>query len=179
MARRSTSPRSIGHGTVLSKVKGAVAGDLSPATDAAAKQIVDKAMRDGAVGMSTGLIYRPGTYSKTEEIIELQKVAAAYGGIYATHMRNEGTDILNAIDEALRIGREAGCRVEISHFKLPSDVAAKIGGADATLGKVAAARPRDRRSGSISIRTPPRARASPRCCRIRSSTRAPITPRSC
>ena len=130
----------IGHNTILSAVKGDVAGELTGEQMAKAKQIVDQAMRDGAVGLSTGLIYKPGTYSKTEEIIELAKVSSSYGGIYATHMRDEGTKILDAIDEALRIGREAKCRVEISHFKLPSDVARKIGGADATIGKVMAAR---------------------------------------
>jgi N-acyl-D-amino-acid deacylase len=131
----------IGHNTVRSAAKGdSGAGDLTPEQMSKAKQIVDQAMRDGAVGLSTGLIYKPGTYSKTEEIIELAKVSSQYGGIYATHMRDEGTKILDAIDEALRIGREAKCRVEISHFKLPSDVAKRLGGADATLGKVMAAR---------------------------------------
>ena len=130
----------IGHNTILNATKGDAAGDLTPEQMDKARQMVDKAMRDGAVGLSTGLIYKPGTYSKTEEIIELAKVSSQYGGIYATHMRDEGTNILAAIDEALRIGREAKCRVEISHFKLPSDVAKKIGGADATLGKVMAAR---------------------------------------
>jgi N-acyl-D-amino-acid deacylase len=120
--------------------KGDGAGDLTPEQMTRAREMVAKAMHDGAVGLSTGLIYKPGTYSKTEEIIELAKVSSQYGGIYATHMRDEGTNILSAIDEALRIGREAKCRVEISHFKLPSDVATKIGGADATLGKVKAAR---------------------------------------
>ena len=93
-----------------------------------AKEIVDEAMHDGAVGMSTGLIYTPGTWSKTEEIVELQKVAAEYGGIYAIAHAREATEILDAIDEALRVGREADCRVQISHFKLPRDVAATIGG---------------------------------------------------
>ena len=130
----------IGHNTILGATKGDAAGDLTPEQMAKAKRIVAEAMRDGAVGLSTGLIYKPGTYSNTEEIIELAKVAGASGGIYATHMRDEGTGILAAIDEAVRIGREAKCRVEISHFKLPSDVAQKIGGADATLGKVMAAR---------------------------------------
>lgn len=95
-------------------------------------------MREGAVGMSTGLIYTPGTYSPTEEIVELQKVAAEDGGIYATHMRSESTQIIEAIDEALRIGREAGCRVQISHFKIAADNT--IGGSNATLKKVIDAR---------------------------------------
>jgi N-acyl-D-amino-acid deacylase len=105
-----------------------------------ATETVAQAMRDGAVGFSTGLIYTPGTYSNTEEIIELAKVAASFGGIYATHMRSESSAIMDAIDEALRIGREAGCRVEISHFKLPADSSRKLGGSDATLAKVMAAR---------------------------------------
>src|SRR4029078_9161124 len=99
-----------------------------------------QAMRDGAVGFSTGLIYTPGTYSSTEEIIELAKASSDFGGLYATHMRQEGTEILKAIDEALRVGREAHCRIEISHFKLPADVARNIGGTDATLAKVMKAR---------------------------------------
>jgi N-acyl-D-amino-acid deacylase len=130
----------IGHNTTLSKVKGDKAGELTPEQMTKAKEIVRKAMTDGAIGFSTGLIYIPGQWSSTEEIIELQKVAAGYGGIYASHMRNEGGEILKAIDEALRIGRETNSRVEISHFKLPSDIASRIGGADTTLGRVIAAR---------------------------------------
>ena len=82
------------------------------------KSIVDKGMRDGAVGFSTGLIYIPGTYTKTPEIAELAKVAAKYNGVYATHMRDEGDSVTYAIDEALTVGREAKIPVEISHFKL-------------------------------------------------------------
>ncbi|HEV8606439.1 MAG TPA: D-aminoacylase [Tepidisphaeraceae bacterium] len=130
----------IGHNTVLKVVKGDRAGELTAEQMARARELIAQAMRDGAVGMSTGLIYPPGQFSSTEEIIELQKVAASFGGIYASHMRSEGTNILPAIDEALRIGREAKCRVEISHFKLPADAARKLGGSDVTLGKVRAAR---------------------------------------
>jgi N-acyl-D-amino-acid deacylase len=75
-----------------------------------------------------------------EEIVELQKVAAGHGGIYATHMRSEGSSILPAIDEAVRVGREANCRVQISHFKLPADAARALGGANVTLGRVVEAR---------------------------------------
>ncbi len=100
----------IGHNEVLKAVKGGGAAALTPDQMAKAKSLIDQAMRDGAVGMSTGLIYRPGMFSPPEEIIELQKVAAGYGGIYASHMRSEGTEILAAIDEALRVGREAHCR---------------------------------------------------------------------
>jgi N-acyl-D-amino-acid deacylase len=62
-------------------------------------------MKDGAVGLSTGLIYIPGTYSKTEEIVRLAKVAAAYNGVYASHMRDEGDSVVQAIEEALYIGK--------------------------------------------------------------------------
>jgi N-acyl-D-amino-acid deacylase len=75
-------------------------------------------MKDGAVGFSTGLIYIPGTYSKTEEVVRLAKVASAWHGVYASHMRDEGDSVTQAIEEALHIGREAKMPVEISHFKL-------------------------------------------------------------
>ncbi len=82
------------------------------------KDLVSQAMRDGAVGVSTSLEYAPAPYAKTEELIALAAEASKFGGIYATHMRNEGTGILPAIDEALRIGREAHIPVEIWHFKV-------------------------------------------------------------
>src|SRR6266446_1367322 len=82
------------------------------------KELVRQAMRDGAVGVSTSLEYAPAPYAKTEELIALAAEASKFGGIYATHMRNEGTGILTAIDEALRIGREAHIPVEIWHFKV-------------------------------------------------------------
>jgi len=71
------------------------------------QEFVRQAMRDGGVGVSTSLEYAPAPYAKTEELIALAAEASKFGGIYATHMRNEGTGILPAIDEALRIGREA------------------------------------------------------------------------
>jgi N-acyl-D-aspartate/D-glutamate deacylase len=81
------------------------------------EELVDKAMTDGAWGLSTGLIYNPGTYAKTDELIALAKVAARHGGHYASHIRDEGTGVLAAINEALTIGREAGLPVHISHMK--------------------------------------------------------------
>ncbi len=81
------------------------------------EELVDKAMRDGAWGLATGLIYNPGTYSRTDEIVGLAKVAARHGGLYASHIRNEGGGLLTAIEEALTIGKESGCRVHISHIK--------------------------------------------------------------
>jgi N-acyl-D-amino-acid deacylase len=82
------------------------------------KQLVDQGMRDGAVGLSTGLIYLPGTFAKPEEIIELAKVASAYGGIYASHMRAENVKIFDALNEVFRVAREAKIRAEVSHLKL-------------------------------------------------------------
>lgn len=81
------------------------------------KALVDEAMRDGAVGLSTALQYTPAPYAKTEELIALASVASEYGGIYATHMRSEGDAVLESIDEATRIGREAHIPVEIWHLK--------------------------------------------------------------
>ena len=74
-------------------------------------------MQDGAVGVSTSLQYAPAPYAKTEELIALAAEAAKFGGIYATHMRNEGDAIIPALDEAIRIGREAHIPVEIWHLK--------------------------------------------------------------
>ncbi len=79
--------------------------------------LVRQAMQDGAVGLSTALQYAPAPYAKTDELIALAGVAAEYGGIYATHMRSEGDTVLDAIDEAVRIGREAHIPVEIWHLK--------------------------------------------------------------
>lgn len=82
------------------------------------KDIVETAMRDGAMGFSTGLIYLPGMYSKTDEVVALAKSAAKYHGIYTSHMRNESDKIFDAINEAIDVGRQAQMPVEISHFKV-------------------------------------------------------------
>jgi N-acyl-D-amino-acid deacylase len=82
------------------------------------KALVRDAMRDGAVGVSTSLMYAPSPYAKTEELIALAAEAAKFGGIYATHIRNESDSALEALDEAVRIGREAHIPVEIWHFKI-------------------------------------------------------------
>lgn len=79
--------------------------------------LVEAAMAAGTFGLSTGLIYNPGTYSETAEIIGLAKVAAKHGGLYASHIRHEDVKLLTAIEEALRIGTGSGCRVHISHIK--------------------------------------------------------------
>src|SRR5215510_9099682 len=101
------------------------------------KKLVAQAMEDGAVGISTSLVYAPAFYAKTEELIELAKVASRYGGVYASHMRNESNSIMPALDEAIRIGTEANIPVEIFHLKMAGkpnwgkmrDVIAKIEGA--------------------------------------------------
>jgi N-acyl-D-amino-acid deacylase len=108
----------IGHNDVRKTVMGRANRDATADEMQQMKNIVDKAMRDGAVGLSTGLIYIPGTYTKTPEIVELAKIAAKYNGVYASHMRDEGDSVTYAIDEALTVGREAKIPVEISHFKL-------------------------------------------------------------
>ena len=82
------------------------------------EELVDKGMRDGAWGLSTGLIYNPGTYSKTDELIALAAVAAKHGGFYASHIRDEGTGIFVALEEVLAIARKAGLRVHVSHIKV-------------------------------------------------------------
>jgi N-acyl-D-amino-acid deacylase len=81
------------------------------------EELVEKAMKDGTWGLATGLIYNPGTYAKTDEIIALAKVAGKHGGMYASHIRDESGGLLTAIEEAVTIGRESGCRVHISHIK--------------------------------------------------------------
>ncbi len=108
----------IGHNDVRKAVMGRANRDATAEEMKQMENIVDKAMKDGAVGLSTGLIYIPGTYTKTPEIVALAKVAAKYNGLYATHMRDEGDSVTYAIEEALTIGREAKIPVEISHFKL-------------------------------------------------------------
>jgi N-acyl-D-aspartate/D-glutamate deacylase len=82
------------------------------------RELVRQAMRDGAVGVSTSLQYPPAPYAKTEELIALAAEAARYGGVYATHMRSESDEIIPALDEAIRIGREARIPVEVWHLKV-------------------------------------------------------------
>ena len=110
----------IGHNTVRQAVMGSA--DRAPTIDEIArmKSLVFKAMADGAVGFSTGLQYIPGTYAKTNEITELARVAANEGGLYATHMRNEGTALEDAIRESIRVAELTNARLEISHLKVDS-----------------------------------------------------------
>ena len=108
----------IGHNAVRREVMGSANRLASPEEISRMQAIVDQAMRDGAVGFSTGLIYTPGTYSNTAEVVALAKAASKYGGVYASHMRDEGAKVLDAINEAVTVGKEAGVPVELSHFKI-------------------------------------------------------------
>jgi N-acyl-D-amino-acid deacylase len=104
------------------------------------EEIVERAMQDGAVGLSTGLIYVPGTYAKTDEVVALARVASRHGGVYASHMRDEGERVREAITEAIQIGESAGMPVEISHFKISNK--RLWGQSHDTVGMVRAARAR-------------------------------------
>ena len=84
------------------------------------QKLVRQAMKDGASGLSTSLRYGPGTYATTEEIVALARQIKPFGGFYATHMRDEGTRILEAVEESLQIGQQAGIPVHISHHKISS-----------------------------------------------------------
>lgn len=106
------------HGSIRSRAMGGSAD--RPATEeelARMRAIFDKGMRNGAFGMSTGLIYAPGRFAKTDEILACAKVVAEHGGIYVSHIRSEGSGLLDAVREAIAIGESSGCPTHISHFK--------------------------------------------------------------
>ncbi|MDU4961676.1 MAG: D-aminoacylase [Sporomusaceae bacterium] len=128
----------LGQGVVRIAVMGFEKGEPTPAQLKDMQQLTDKAMAEGALGLSSGLVYLPGEYSSTEEIGELCKAIALHQGIYCTHMRTESDGILGAIDEALRIGELGGVPVHISHLKLLSQN--MLGKTDLVLEKLAAAR---------------------------------------
>jgi N-acyl-D-amino-acid deacylase len=119
MARLSINAGTlIGHNDVRNKVLGKE--DVAPnqAQLHEMENIVDKGMRDGSFGLSTGLEYTPGIYAKTDEIVDLAKQAAKYNGVYTSHMRNESDKVFEAIAETIEVGREANISVEISHLKV-------------------------------------------------------------
>ncbi|HEX8502768.1 MAG TPA: D-aminoacylase [Pyrinomonadaceae bacterium] len=130
----------VGHNSVRREVFGEQNRPPTPDELEKMKALVERAMRDGAVGLSTGLIYVPGVYSKTDEVLELARVAARHGGLYATHMRNEGLRVSEAIRESIEIGEKAGLPVEISHFKISAR--RDWGRSEETLGLVRDARRR-------------------------------------
>ena len=126
---RAWAADSIGTNAALYVPQGAVRGAVLGMSDAtptpaqldSMRAIVARGMHEGAIGMSTGLYYAPGSYAPTEEVIELAKVAARYGGIYDSHMRDEGSytpgGVVGSVNETIRIGREAHMPVHISHIK--------------------------------------------------------------
>jgi N-acyl-D-amino-acid deacylase len=107
----------VDHGTVRQNVMGFDDREPSQSELGDMKQLVDEAMSQGAWGMSTGLIYPPSVYAGEAELVGLSKIVAKHGGIYASHVRGEGENLLNAIKEALQIGERGGVPVQLAHFK--------------------------------------------------------------
>ncbi len=108
----------VGHNDVRKAIMGKAMRNPSARELKQMDSIVEQAMKDGAVGFSTGLIYIPGVYSRKEELASLATVAGKYGGVYCTHMRNEGDSVLYAIREALYVAKTAKIPLQISHFKV-------------------------------------------------------------
>ncbi|MDY6973576.1 MAG: amidohydrolase family protein, partial [Thermodesulfobacteriota bacterium] len=108
----------VGHASIRIAVMGVEERDPTEDELGEMKRLAGRAMEDGAFGLSTGLIYVPANYAKTEEIIELIRVVGPYHGLYATHLRSEGDGVMAAIDEALRIGKAGDVPVVISHHKV-------------------------------------------------------------
>jgi N-acyl-D-amino-acid deacylase len=107
----------VGAATVRVYAKGLAVGAPTPAELDTMRAVMRRAMEDGAFGLATALIYPPNNFATTEELIEIAKAMAPYGGVYITHLRSEADQLLEAIDEAIRIGREGGVPVEIYHLK--------------------------------------------------------------
>lgn len=107
----------VGHGTIRALVMGEEAREPKPAELESMRRHIAQAMRDGAFGLSTGLIYAPGCFAKAGELAELVRVVGKFGGYYATHMRNEGDGLAEAVAEAVSVGERAGVPVQISHLK--------------------------------------------------------------
>lgn len=107
----------VGHNTVRTLTMGLAQREPSRAELDKMRAHVELALQQGACGFSSGLIYRPGRWSETAEVIELAKIAAPFDALYTTHMRNEGDQLLQAVEESLTIGRESGVHLHISHHK--------------------------------------------------------------
>lgn len=111
----------VGHNTIREKVMGMKMEEPSAKELAEMKNLIEQEMKAGGLGFSTGLAYLPGTYSETMEIVELASVVARYGGVYASHIRDQGKKITEAIEEAIEIGRRNRMKVLISHIKLADE----------------------------------------------------------
>lgn len=107
----------VGHGTIRAAVMGESSREPDEKEMARMKQFLKTALESGAFGLSTGLEYTPGSFAPTWELIELNRIVAEYHGLYATHLRDEGDRLIEAIEEAIQIGRQSGVKVQISHFK--------------------------------------------------------------
>ena len=129
-----------GQGSVRSAVIGDVDRKATPDEIAKMKALVEQAMKDGAFGLSTGLFYVPGTFTPTAEVIELAKVAAAYGGMHESHQRDETVGVLDSVRETIAIGEQGGLPTQISHAKVIG--AANFGKSTEMLALVGAARAR-------------------------------------
>ena len=108
----------VGQGTIRQRVIGFGLRKATPDEMERMKQMVRDAMEQGALGISTGLFYVPGSFTSTEEVIELSKVAAEYNGIYISHIREEAAQLIDSVQETIRIGEEANIPVQITHHKV-------------------------------------------------------------
>jgi N-acyl-D-aspartate/D-glutamate deacylase len=148
-----------GHNTIRQEVMGLRMEAPTAEEMSRMKSILDQEMKSGAIGLSTGLAYLPGVYSKTEEIAELAQAVAPYNGIYASHIRNQAEGISGAVREAIAVGEANGIPVLISHIKLADE--AVWNQPELITGPVEEAKARGLRSIWTSTLTRPRARGSP------------------
>src|SRR2546425_8759334 len=107
----------VGHGTLRIAAMGCARRAPDRKELARMQRLMADAMEDGAWGLSTGLIYAPGSYASTEEIVEIARVAGRHRGFYASHIRGEGATLLDAVGEAIRVGREGELSVQVSHIR--------------------------------------------------------------
>jgi len=130
----------VGQGTIRAAVVGYANRPASAEELQQMKQLLEKALKQGAVGLSTGLEYSPGSFASTEELVELSRVLKDYAGIYATHMRDEEDQVLEALEEAITIAEKAGVKLEVSHLKIGyprnwSKIDALLGMIDSAAGR--------------------------------------------
>ena len=130
----------VGHGTIRIAVMGVEQRPPTPNELSEMEMLVDAAMESGAYGISTGLVYVPGNYAQTDEIVALAKVVSRYGGIYATHMRDEGENLIASVEEAITISQDADIPVQISHHKAAGKL--NHGKVNESLGVIQCARDR-------------------------------------
>ena len=130
----------VGHGTVRAHVMGNADRAPTEAELAKMQAIVERAMREGAFGLSSGLEYTPGAYAETDELVALARATAPFGGLYISHIRDEGGHLLESVEEVIRIGEEAGVAAQVTHHKVVGPD--RWGGSAASLGLIDEARGR-------------------------------------